>query len=134
MKIQYFTIIATVSSLCSFSAYSAEPSFETISRCFFVYASIFEVGRDIPHTDLFHFGQVRVGYMGGYVQANKANPHFKQVFEGNLSANKRSAIDLENSLKTAISSRNQPVFTSVINEAVTCDRQIGIRTDFLPKL
>lgn len=126
--------MATVSTLFSFSAHSAEPSFETISRCFFVYAPIFEAGQDIPHTELFHFGRVRVGYIGGYLQANKSNPYFKQVFEGNLSANKRAGIQLENSLKAAVFSRNQSLFSSVINEAVTCDRQIGIRTDFLPKL
>jgi hypothetical protein len=134
MKNKNFIVMATVATLSSLSAHSAEPSFETISRCFFVYAPIFQVGRDVPHTELFQFGQVRVGYMGGYVQANKSNSHFKQVFEGNLSENKRAGIQLESSLKSAISSRNQSLFSSVINEAVACDRQIGIRTDFLPKL
>lgn len=134
MKKRYFAVIAAISSLSSFSVYSAEPAFETISRCLFVYGAIFEVGRDTPHADLFHFAQVRVGYMTGYVQGNQGNPRFKQVFEENLSANKRSAINLQDSLKAAISSRNKYVFSSVINQAVACDRQIGIRTDFLPTL
>lgn len=134
MKIKRFAVMATASTIFSISAHATEPSFNTISRCFFVYAPIFQVGRDIQHTELFQFGQVRVGYMGGYVQANKLNPHFKQVFEGNLSANKRAGIKLEYTLKEAISSRNKQLFSSVINEAVNCDRQIGILTDFLPTL
>ncbi len=125
-------VMVMVSMLCSFLTHAADPSFEKISRCFFVYAPIFQVGRDTPHTELFHFGQVRVGYMGGYVQANKSNPHFKQVFERDLSTNKQFGIHLEGLLKAAIAARNQSLFSSVINEAVICDRSIGITTNSIP--
>jgi hypothetical protein len=134
MKNIILLFVVALSTLCSLPARSADPSFEIITRCAFVYAPIFQAGRDIPHTELFHFGQVRVGYIGGYLQANKLNPQFKQVFESTLSANKQAGVQLESSLKRAISTRNHTLFSSVINEALDCDRLVGIRTDFIPKM
>lgn len=116
------------------SSAMANPSFETISRCFFVYASILQSGENLPHPELYHFSQGRIGWIGGYLQANQSNPEFKRVFEGNLAVNKRAGAQLEKSLMNAVASRNQSQFSAVINEAVDCDRLIGIATKFIPKM
>ena len=126
--------IAGLVACSAASAQPASPSFETISRCFFVYAPITEVGRDLPHPQLFQFGQPRMGWIAGYIQANQSNARFKAVFEGRMAENKRFGVQLEQKLKQAIAARNQSQFNAVVNEAVSCDRQIGIRTDFLPRL
>ncbi|MDI4634720.1 hypothetical protein J7U46_16790 [Pelomonas sp. V22] len=112
----------------------ATPSFETVSRCFFVYAPITELGRDLPHQSLFHFGQPRIGWAAGYVQANQNNAVFKQVFESNLEKNKRAAVKLETMLRRAIQSKDQGQFQRAINQAVDCDRALGIRTSDLPNM
>lgn len=112
----------------------AAPTFDVISRCFFVYAPIFQVGRDRPHTELFQFGQPRVAWVGGYVQANRDNPTFKRVFEANLDANKRAGIKIEETLVQALNTGERGRFSWAINEAISCDKLVGIRTDFLPRL
>lgn len=116
------------------SILAADPSYETMSRCFFVYAPIAQVGRDRPHPELFQFAQGRVAYIGGYVKANKANRAFEQVFKSKLEANKQAGIHIEEVLVTALNGRDQSRFSWVINQAISCDRLIGIRTDFLPRL
>jgi hypothetical protein len=134
MKFASFAAIATISSLCFFStAWAANPSFETISRCFFVYSPIFEAGKKLPHPELYQYGQARLGWIGGYIQANQSNPEFKRVFDGNLEANKRAGMEFEKSLMNAVASRNQSLFSAVINEAVNCDRLIGI-TIIIPRM
>jgi len=110
------------------------PSYEEVSRCFFIYAAIFEVGRDHNKPQLFQFGQTRSSWAGGYVQANQNNQAFKRVFENNLAANKRTAIQILDSLPTAIANRNQSAFNAIINQAVVCDRSFGIRTSGLPAM
>ena len=115
-------------------AVAADPSYETISRCFFVYAPIAQVGRDRPHAELFQFGQARAAWIGGYLQANKSNSAFKQVFEGNLEKNKQAGIQIENVLVRALNTKDQSRFSWAINQAISCDRLIGIKTEFLPKL
>lgn len=68
------------------------------------------------------------------MQANQSNAAFKQVFESSLEKNKKMAIQLESSLKQAILKRNQNQFSSVIDQAVACDRALGIRTSGTPEL
>ena len=115
-------------------AQMTNPSYETVSRCFFVYAPITELGRDLPHAQLYQFGQPRIAWAGGYVQANQNNVAFKQIFESSLEKNKRMAVQLENSLKQAVATRNQSQFSSAIEQAVACDRALGIRTAGIPAL
>ncbi|MHB1401647.1 MAG: hypothetical protein ACYCWB_04515 [Thiobacillus sp.] len=130
-----FVAAITASLLCFVSTtQAANPSAETILRCFFVYAPILETGEDLRHHELFQFGQARVGWIGGYNQANQFNPEYKRVFEANLAANKRIARELKKSLTKAVKSRNQSLFSSVIDEAISCDRSIGITTKFIPKI
>jgi hypothetical protein len=113
---------------------SADPSIETISKCFFVYAAIYQVGRDYPHTELFQFGQVRVGWIGGYVQAIKSNTAAEQVFKTNLEANKQAGNQIKEVLESALNTGDQSRFSWAINQAISCDRSIGIKTGFLPHL
>ena len=112
----------------------AKPSYETVSRCFFVYAPITELGRDLPHAQLFQFGQPRIGWATGYIQANQNNSAFKLTFESSLETNKRMANQIDAMLRQAIQSRNQTQFAAALNRAVDCDRALGIRTGYLPTM
>jgi hypothetical protein len=130
----FVSVLAALQWLYAGAAHSTEPSFEEISRCFWVYGSIFEAARDLSQPELFQFAQSRVAWVGGYIEANKSNAIFKKVFERDLQAHKRSAVHRYNSVRTAISSRNQSLFSSLIGEAISCDRQIGIKTGAIPRL
>lgn len=127
------TLIAAAVAVSTWT-WAADPTYQTISRCFFVYAPIAQVGRDYSHAELFQFGQARVSWIGGYIQANQSNLAFKQVFESSLAANKRAGIQIENALISALDNRNQSQFSWAVNQAISCDRLIEIRTDFLPRL
>lgn len=130
-------IIALLIYAVTFSTAQAQltnPSYEAVSQCFFVYSPIAELGRALPHAQLFQFGQSRIAWVGGYIQANQNNTSFRQVFEINLERNKRMAIQLESSLKRAIQSRNQSQFLIAINRAIDCDRMLGIRATALPAM
>ena len=134
MPTRTFAILASIIFCSPSSGQILNPSFETVSRCFFVYAAITELGRDLPHPQLFQFGQPRVGWVGGYMQANQSNATFTRVFEGSLPRNKEMAVQLQSSLRRAISARNQSAFSSVIDQAIACDRALGIRINFVPSL
>lgn len=115
-------------------AQTINPSYETVSECFFAYAAITETGRDSPHPQLLQFGQARLGWAGGYFQANQSNAVFKQVFESGLQGNKRMAIQLQSSMKQAITSCNKSQFVRLMDQALECDRKMGIRTEPMPMM
>lgn len=112
----------------------ASPSFEDASFCFFVYAPIFEVGRDHNHAGLFMFGQTRISWFGGFFAANKSNPEFMRAFGGNTEKHKRVGNVIEKKLLTALATNDPVPFGEAIAEAVWCDRKIGIKTKWLPTL
>lgn len=111
-----------------------EPSYEEISRCFFIYGAIAEVGRDFQKPKLFQFGQPKVSWIIDYIQTNKNNVAFNYVFESNLKANKRAGIQILDSLPNIMNTRNKKLFVTVLNQAVACDRSLGFRTNALPML
>ena len=129
-----FILLLSMTGGIVFIAQAASPSYETVSRCFFVYAGIIEAGRDSQHSEVYSFAQSRVGWVGGYVQANQENQEFKQVFEAGLRANKQVGLQLKATLISAISSRNVQSFSIAIQEAAKCDRLIGIHTGSGPRL
>lgn len=123
-------------TLCCFASTvgAANPSFEIVSRCFFVYANILQAGERLPHPEIHQFGLEKIGWVGSHLQAHQSNLEFKRVFEVNLAANKRAGVQLEKSIMDAVASRNQAQFSAVINKAVECDRLIGITTKFIPRM
>jgi hypothetical protein len=128
------SLIATLLLSSPLAQSQTNPSFEAVSRCFFIYASLIEAGRNIPHPQLFQFGQPRIGWVSGYVQANQNNARFKDTFESRLPENKRYSFELQARLKRAVLSRNRAEFNAVLAEGVSCDRIMGIETGSLPDM
>jgi len=83
---------------------------------------------------LFTFGQSRVGYVGGYVQALKNNAAFSRIFEDSIPKNKNHGIILQEKLAKALKNGDQKQFSAVLKEAVACDKLVGIETKWLPRL
>ena len=106
-------------------AVAANSPYEVSSKCFFVYAPVFEVGRDTGGEKLKNYGQVRMAWISGYIQTNKSNAEFNEVFNRNLKINKAMGIALEERLRNALRSRTQKAFNSVLDEVTACDRQLG---------
>ena len=116
------------------TAQAKDPSFAEISRCFFIYGAIVEVGRDERKPQLFQFAQSRVGWVSGYMQANQNNQAFKAVFDSGLSRNKQEGVRILDSLPSIISRKDQTQFSAVISRAADCDKALGIRTAWIPPL
>lgn len=114
------------------AAPAAEPSDETVSRCFFVYAPIFEAGKDLQNQLIFIYGQKRIAWAGGYVQAKQKNLSFKRVFENNLPENKKNGLALKNRLTKAIKSADVNEYLAVMSIARQCDQRLGLPSNDIP--
>ncbi|MGH8616401.1 MAG: J domain-containing protein [Burkholderiales bacterium] len=113
---------------------SDAPSFAHASRCFWVYAPIAQAGRDLPHPELLRFGQERLKWYDAYFKRNKGSPEFRQAFENSRVRYEASGSDLYKSLVESLATENPKKFTAAIDAAVTCDRLLGIRTPYVPKM
>ncbi len=113
---------------------AAEQSYDSISQCFWVYAPIHELAREIDFQDLLFFTQSRVGWYAGYFQANKTNPSFKQAFERDLEKRKFAGLAMKEELRRSILAKNNGAYLSIINKAVACDKTLGIKTQFIPSM
>jgi len=132
MKKGSFCLIILAVLLSVKVVYGAESYHETISRCFFVYAPISEVGKEIQSQQIVLYAQKRFAYIGGYTKANMNNPEFTKVFEGNMKVNKQKGIALQNRLRKAIQSEDSDAFNQVMNTARKCDKQLGIGSEDIP--
>ncbi|WP_168366004.1 hypothetical protein [Dickeya zeae] len=106
---------------------ASTPSPQTIIKCFFVYAPIFETGKNVGSKQLEKYGQLRVSWMGGYIQSHQNDESFKSISTKKLEEYKSHGVILEEKLTRAIKTKDQPLFNSVLDEATECDRQVGIK-------
>ncbi len=134
MRHQNFFATLFCASNLTVSAQQVNPPLEEVARCFFIYAAITEVGRDLQKPQLFQFGQSRSSWAGGFLQANQDNPQFKKVFESNLQANKQLGIRILDALPQIIRTKDIGRFTAILNQAAACDRTVGIRTAGFPPI
>lgn len=111
---------------------AADPSHSTLSRCFFVYAPIFETAKKMESPVLFAYGQKRIAWVGGYVQGQQNNPQFKAVFERDLKANKQAGIALKSRLTRAFTAQDAREYSAVMAVARECDRSLGLPTNDIP--
>ena len=125
-------IATTALALASSAAFAADPTHGAISRCFFVYAQIFETAKKLDNAPVLIYGQKRLAWVGGYMQAQQNNPKFKSVFEGNLKGNKQAGVAIEARLTGAIRSGDAQEYIAVMNIARECDKQLGLPTNDIP--
>ena len=130
-RLKQMTALAAL-ALAANAALAADPTHGAISRCFFVYAKIFETARNLENTPVLIYGQKRLAWVGGYLQAQQNNPQFKSVFEGNLKANKQAGVAIGVRLTGAIRSGDVREYTAVMNIARECDKQLGLPTNDIP--
>lgn len=130
---KFLAVYLVIGLLFSFGlAYGAKPNYETVSRCFFIYAPIFETGRDLQIQPFVLYSQKRIAWATGYIQAQQNNIAFKKVFEDNLTSNKKNGTTLEETLKNAIRSGNTNAYFQVMNVARNCDLQLGLPSNEIP--
>jgi hypothetical protein len=111
---------------------AADPSYSTLSRCFFVYAPIFETAKKVENPALFAYGQKRLAWVSGYIQGQQSNPQFKAAFEKDLNTNKQAGIALEARLMRAFTTQDAREYSAVMSVARECDRSLGLPTSDIP--
>ncbi len=112
----------------------AKLNYDAISKCFWVYAPIHEVAKELRLNELQFFTQGRVGWYAGFFQANKENSEFNVAFKYDLESRKSVGLAMGDELRRAIKNNNNETYLRVINKAVECDSVIGVRTEYIPKL
>lgn len=130
-KKRYFVILLSLFS-GSTIAQIREPSYEEISRCFFIYGAIAEVGRDYQKTQLLQFALPKLSWLINFTKQNKNNVGFTKIFESNLIANKRAGILILDTLPNIMTTRNKKQFYTVINQATACDKSLNFQANTLP--
>ena len=110
------------------------PSFAHASRCYWIYAPIAQTGRDFPHAELLRFGQERLKWYDAFFKRNKGNPELKRVLENSMERYEPSGLKFHNLLQEALSTSDPKMFAAAMEAAVTCDKILGIRTQFVPKM
>lgn len=98
---------------------------EEVGRCTFVYAPVFQVGRDFPHEGLREFGKARLGAVGAILEANRRNAAFKAVIDRDIAKNKQAGIEIEKILVGALRTGDKEHYGWVMRRVAECDRSIG---------
>jgi hypothetical protein len=130
----YLKLLSTVSvlALSANTAFAADSYQAIFSRCFFVYAPIFQTARKLENAPVFIYAQKRFAFMMGYMQDKKDNPQFDKAFKQNHEANKQAGIVIENRLTQAIRLADVSEYVAVMNISKECDRQLGLPTNDIP--
>ena len=115
-------------------AVAQSPSYEVISRCFFIYAAAHEAARDMVQPLLFQYTQPRVGWMAGFMTGHQSNEAFASIFDANITSNKQFAMKIDRQIRAAIKTQNSAAFDAVIDETLSCDAALGIKAEWRPRL
>jgi hypothetical protein len=114
------------------SAFAADSYQITFSRCFFVYAPIFQTAQKFDNAPLFIYAQKRLAFMSSYLRDKGDNSQFKNIFERNLKVNKQAGLAIERRLTKAIRLVDTFEYVAVMNIAKECDKQLGLPTNDIP--
>lgn len=134
MKKLALVFIIALPILFVVNSYASTPSYEAVSKCFYIYAPIAETGRDMNIRSIFSYGQKRISWIGGYMKANEKNTIFTKVFEENIAINKKYAVILENKLRKAIKEKNTIEFDTIMGYSIGCDRTLGMKSTDIPQM
>ena len=127
-------LIISIFLIAGSNASDAAPSHDDIARCFWIYAPMHELAKEMQLVQLQSFTLGRVGWLGGYLQANINNQQFKYSFENDLKNKKSQGIAMKESMRDAIVSMNEKKYEEIISKAIECDKIIGIKTEFIPPI
>ncbi len=112
----------------------AEHNYMAVTNCFHIIAPIHELSREMRLNDLWSFTQGRLGWLGGFIQANIENKDFDAAFKFELQRKKLAALAMKEDLRRAITRGDAAEYQRIIGRAVACDQVMGIRTDFVPRM
>lgn len=108
--------------------------YNNISQCFWVYASIHELGRELKSQEILSFTEPRIRWYQKYLSENQKNNIFANAFELNAEERKYKSLALKSRMKRAISTKNKLEYSGAVNEMIHCDKILDMSTKLTPKL
>lgn len=122
---KYLIELALILFCCATTAQTSNRD-AAISRCFFVYAPLYEVS--LKHTDekLKVYALQRLMYVRGHLDSHKDDPAFKKIFQSGLLQNKQAGVVIENQLTRAIVTSNIDAYNAEVRKGDTCDLELGL--------
>ena len=123
MMLVAISLSALFAPVTSFSQQSDR--YASISRCFFVYAPMAQVGKAKAIDALRTYATERLVFIRGYMEANQNIPEFQQVFQKNLGVNKAAGILIEENLIRSIRNSDTRGYNLEVAKAEVCDRETG---------
>jgi hypothetical protein len=109
------------------AAQMSEVRATSISRCFFVYAPMYEVSAKLGDSKLRSYATQRMMYLRGIMESSQSDPVFKRVFEMNLAKNKSAGTRIEDSLIEANRNRDAERYNRTMSLATMCDQELGLQ-------
>lgn len=128
------TLTMTIAIIFGSTGARAAPFDDEVVDCVWIYAPIHELAKEMKLTQLQSFTLGRIGWLGGYFQANINNPQFKNSFNLNLEQKKRTGLMMKNRMREAILLMDKVTYDEILLKAIKCDKTIGIKTDFIPAI
>ena len=108
--------------------------YNNVSQCFWVYASIHELGRELKSQEILSFTDPRIRWYQKYLSENEKNRIFADTFELNAEERKYKSLALKSRMKRAISTKNKLEYSDAVNEIIHCDKILDMNTKLIPKL
>ena len=100
----------------------------SVARCFFVYAPILDYAKKSRNSGIETYAMQRMLYIRGFMENLTGDPHFKHVFESNLTQNRSAGILIADSLERASRSNDNARINRELRKAEKCDNELGIKT------
>lgn len=108
--------------------------YNDVSKCFWTYASIHELGRELKSQEILSFTEPRIRWYQKYLSKHENNKIFANAFELNAKERKYKSLALKSRMKRAISTNNKPEYSDAVNEMVYCDKILDMNTKLIPQL
>lgn len=121
-----WTLIAASLGFAAGASQISENRANIVSRCFFVYAPLYEAASQTGNERLRSYSLQRLMYVRGILDAGKNDPLLAKSFERNLAENKRRGIQIERRTIEAYRAGDVQQYNSQVAKAETCDKELGL--------
>lgn len=99
---------------------------ESVARCIFVYAPLYEFSVSANNVALKTYTLERMMFVRGFNQARLEDLVFKRIFEFNLQQNKRAGVEIKANLNRAADQGDAAAHHRELEKAAVCDKELAI--------
>ena len=113
-------------TFCSAAVAQSATRHASISRCFFVYAPLYEYALKYSDERLRAYALQRLMYVRGHLDSNKGDAEFNSIFQSNLDRNKQAGLLIEKYLVEARNTSNAGMYNAETRKGDACDVELRL--------